>query len=55
MDSKYRSRKFALAVFFTLAGTAALFLDKLTGGEYVTLTLSILSAYGLANVMEAKQ
>ena len=50
----YGSRKFALAAFAMLCGTAALFFDKLGGGEYVALVLAILGAYGTANVMAAR-
>ena len=37
-----------------LSGTAALFVDKMGGGEYVALVLAILGAYGAANVMAGR-
>ena len=40
--SKFLSRKFIIALIFTLAGCAALFLtDKIDGGQFVTLALGI--------------
>ena len=36
------------------SGTAALFFDKMGGGEYVALVLAILGAYGTANVIAAR-
>ena len=52
--SVYASRKFQLAVFSMISGTAALFFDKMGGGEYVALVLAILGSYGAANVMAAR-
>ena len=54
MERKILSRKFGLAVALTAAGIVALFLGKLTGGEYVALATLVLSAYGAANVMEKR-
>lgn len=51
----YTSRKFALAAFAMLSGTAGLFTDKIGGGEYVALVLAILGAYGAANVVAARK
>ena len=48
------SRKFQLAAFSMVSGTAALFFGKMGGGEYVALVLAILGAYGAANVMAAR-
>ena len=55
MDDKFRSRKFALAVFFSVSGVMALFLGKISGGEFIGLAGVVLGLYGAANVMEKKQ
>lgn len=40
--TKFLSRKFIIALIFTIAGCAALFLtDKIDGGQFVTLALGI--------------
>jgi len=54
MDNKFRSRKFMVAIFFTLSGTVGLFMDKLGGGEYIALATTVLTLYGLANVADKK-
>jgi len=54
MDDRYRSRKFGLAVFFTLTSTTALFTDYLEGGEYLAAMGLVLGLYGMANVMQSK-
>lgn len=51
---KYRSRKFLLAAFFTLAGTAALYLGKLSGGEWISLAGLIVGLYGASDVADQK-
>ena len=49
--SKYFSRKFVLALLFTLAGCFALFLtDKVTGGEFVTLAGLVLGSFTAGDV-----
>ncbi len=48
------SRKFMLAAFAQMSGTAALFASKMDGGEYVALTIAVLAAYGAANVLAAR-
>ena len=49
--SKYFSRKFVLALLFTLAGCIALFLtDKVTGGEFVTLCGLVLGSFTAGDV-----
>jgi len=45
------SRKFLLASFSQAAGAVALFTDKLSGVEFVSLTTVVLAAYGAANIM----
>lgn len=42
-------RKYSLAAFFALAGTALAAFDKL-GADYVGLATLVLGAYGFANV-----
>ena len=55
MDEKFRSRKFGLAVTFSLVSIAALFSGHLSGGEFIAATTVILGLYGAANVMDKKQ
>lgn len=43
-------RKYSLAAFFAGAGTIGLYLDKLTGNEFLMLVGAVLSLYGMANV-----
>lgn len=51
-EPRQSHRKFILACFFSLAGAAALFIAKMSGGEFITLAALILSIYGGANVAE---
>lgn len=49
--SKFISRKFILALLFTLAGCAALFVtDKLDGAQFVALAGIILGAFTAGDV-----
>ena len=43
-------RKYSLAAFFAASGTVALFVDKMSGSEYLMLVGAVLSLYGMANV-----
>lgn len=43
-------RKYSLAAFFGASGTIGLFIDKLTGSEYLMLVGAVLSLYGITNV-----
>lgn len=54
LDDKYRSRKLALAVYFSVIGTIALFTDKVSGDQFVFLAGVVLGMYGAANVMEKR-
>ena len=56
-DDKYRSRKFGLAVFFSIVDTIALFASVDVGlfGAFIGAQAVILGLYGTANVMEKKQ
>lgn len=54
-DSKYRSRKFALAVAFTAAGIAALFTGNMAEGSFLGLAGIVLGLYNAANVVEGKK
>lgn len=46
----YKSRKFFLTMVFTATTIAALFLDKISGGEFVAVATLILGVYGASNV-----
>ena len=47
----YHSRKFLFAVFFTLAGTALLTRNFISGEQWVWLAAAVMSLYGGANVL----
>lgn len=49
-----KSRKFILALVFTIAGVAAMFTGKLGGGEFIGLAATVLGLYGGANVLAGK-
>lgn len=46
---KFGGRKWTLSLVILVIGTVALFLAKLSGGEWVTLALGVGAAYGAAN------
>lgn len=50
MDAKFRSRKFILAMTFTIVGSIALLIGAIDGGAYTMLAGSVLALYGAANV-----
>jgi hypothetical protein len=50
----FKSRKFILAVMFTVAGIAGIFTGKLGGGEFIGLAATVLGLYGGANVIAGK-
>jgi len=52
MKSKFLSRKFLLTVFFALGGTGALYIGKMTGGDFIALASLLIAAYGASNVAE---
>ena len=43
-------RKFAVALLFWGSGTMLCLLDKMSGGEFVTLASLVVALYGAANV-----
>jgi hypothetical protein len=45
---EFTRRRFWLACFFSATSTIALFLDKLSGGEYIAALTAILGLYGVA-------
>lgn len=47
-ENKYTSRRFIIAMIFTLAGTVGLFTGKLSGEQYAWLAGSVLGGYGVA-------
>lgn len=50
MNERYRSRKFILALLAFIAGTGALALGGLTGGEWIGLVQWTLGLYFAGNV-----
>lgn len=52
--SRFSSRKFLLSCYFAAAATAALFTGYLDGGEFVGITLAILSTHHIANYFDNK-
>ena len=51
MSDKYRSRKFILAVFFSLASTVGLYFGHITDSNYVMIIGLVLGLYGGSNLM----
>lgn len=51
-ESKYRSRKFGLAIASFIVSSVGLFSGHLAGGEFVSLVGLILGLYGASNVGE---
>ena len=50
-DSVFQGmRKYSLAAFFAASGTIGLYIDKISGSEYLLLVSAVLSIYGMANV-----
>lgn len=54
MERKFLSRKFGLAVAYSVAGVVALFTGHISGPEFVALATLVMGAYGMANVAEKK-
>jgi len=52
--SKYRSRKFFLVIIVLFLASVFLYIDKLGGGEWVTIITLTLGMYKAANVVEGK-
>jgi len=52
---KIGQRKFLLACFFALAGTAALFFNKISGGEFIALITLVMGIYNTANYLIKKE
>lgn len=50
VKKQFESRKWQLAVFIELAATIGLFIDKLTGSEWVSISIVVLGAYTAANI-----
>lgn len=50
MDTTYRSRKFILATIFTITTVIALFIGKISGGEFIGAMATILGLYGASNI-----
>jgi len=54
MNDRLRSRKFTLSVTAFFMASIFLYIGKIAGSEWVTITIFILGLYGTANVMEKK-
>lgn len=50
--SRYASRKFILSTCLTITACLGLLLDKMSGGEFSACIITILGAFGAANVTE---
>ena len=55
LEGKYRQRKFLLAIFFGWVITIALFMDKITGGEFNVGLMAILGMYGAQAYFGSKE
>jgi len=53
-DNKFRSRKFILAMIYTIAGIIALFMGYITGGTFLGLVGLVLGLYGFTNNMDKR-
>jgi len=51
-DEHFSSRKFILAMSFTVVGSIALLAGKLGGGEFIGMAGVVLGLYGSANVAD---
>lgn len=54
MDTKFRDRRFGLAVGFALAGFGLTVFDKMSGGEFVMLAGGVLALYGGVEAFERR-
>jgi hypothetical protein len=53
-DEKYRSRKWQLAVFTSIAAATFLAFGKLSGGEWMAVQMAVVGVYNYANVKDPK-
>ena len=51
-NNRFRSRKFLLAMIFTISGVVGLFLGTLDGGTFVALASLVLGLYAGADVYQ---
>lgn len=51
---RFTSRKFALAVFFALVSTVAVFTGFLNGTQYISAVTLILGLYGTGDLLDKK-
>jgi len=54
MDDKFRSRKFMFATTILALASLFLWLDKIGGGEWVTICTLIMGIYAAGNVVEKR-
>lgn len=51
IDQRFYSRKFILSMLIQLAAIAGLFMAKLTGAEFTTISGTVVAAYSAANAV----
>ena len=53
--NKFKSRKFGLTILILTLASLFLYIDKLTGGEWITICTLVLGMYKAANIVEGKE
>ena len=54
MDNKFKSRRWMLAVFFSLSSTVGLYFNHITDSNYVMIVGLILGIYGATSHYDKK-
>ena len=49
MTSRFYSRKWQLTIFIAVAGTAALWFDKIDGVQWSEIMIALILSYNIAN------
>ena len=52
MDEKFRSRKWQITLFIQLSATIGLFIGKLTGADFATVSSAVIVSYSAANALD---
>jgi hypothetical protein len=50
MWGRFQSTKWTMTVYIGIIGTISLFVDKLDGGQWLALMISLSTSYTLANI-----